>query len=264
MDWEVYALKYADRNSRTRTDSFIFDSHPQCTHRMDYFIWLLRSGEHVVLVDTGYDQMEAKKRSRPIRLLPNEVLAPFNIEPHQIQTIISTHLHYDHAGGLHLFPNATVHLQVAEMSYATGPCMCHAELRAPFTGNHIRTVIDRLYSDKLVFHDGDSDIMDGLSVHKIGGHSRGLQVVRVRTKSGYMVLASDASHYYENFIGNKLFPIVVDAEDMLKGFTRIRSLATNDALVVPGHDPLVMSYFPEGKAEFIRRLDHGPNQGCPL
>ncbi len=262
--WEVYAIKYADRPGRTRADSFMFDEHHDIAHDMDYFIWVLRKGEEVILVDTGYDAEEAQRRGRPIRMSPIEALAPLGIDPSQVQTIICTHLHYDHAGGLHLFPNATVHLQVAEMAYATGPCMCHGVLRAPFSKQHIAVAVDRLFSDKLVYHDGDEEVAEGVSVHCVGGHSRGLQVVRVQTQAGWMTLASDASHYYENFTDNKIFPIVVDLENMLSGFKRIQQLASHPKLVVPGHDPLVMSYYSEYKAAFVRRLDQGPNKNCPL
>ncbi len=262
--WEVYAINYAQRQGRTRADSFLFDDHSSSAHQMEYYIWVLKQGTDVILVDTGYDHEEAKKRGRPIRLSPVEALAPLSIHPEQVKSIICTHLHYDHAGGLHLFPNATVHLQQAEMTYATGPCMCHQVLRMPYSNNHIHSAIDKLYSDKLVFHTGDSTVTSGVSVHLVGGHSRGLQVVRVFTDSGWLVLASDASHYYENYLENKLFPIVVDAEDMLAGFSRIRNLCTHATLIVPGHDPLVLDYFPETYASFVRRLDKGVVDSCPL
>ena len=157
-----------------------------------------------------------------------------------------------------------MHLQVAEMVYATGPCMCHGLLRMPFSKQHLSTVIDKLYSDKLVFHEGDDVIAEGVSVHRVGGHSRGLQVVRVHTESGWLVLASDASHFYENYLENKVFPIVVDVEDALKSFSVIQSLASEKRLVVPGHDPLVNQYFPSFKETFIRRLDKGPTEKCSI
>lgn len=262
--WEVYAIKYADRNARTRSDSFLFDDKHTDAHAMDYYLWVLKQGEDIIVVDTGYDHEEAQKRGRPIRITPLEALAPLEIHPEQVKTVVCTHLHYDHAGGLQYFPNATVHLQAAEMTYATGPCMCHSVLRMPYSGNHIASAINKLYSDKLVFHTGDSELVSGVSLHHIGGHSRGLQVVRVFTDSGWLVLASDASHYYESYLSKRLFPIVVDAEDMLKGYSRIQQLASRADLIVPGHDPLVMEYFPESHSPFIRRLDKGVIGSCPL
>ncbi len=257
-EWEIHAVKYADRNARTRADSFIFDDNHDAPHPMDYYMWVLRCGKDVILVDTGYDQQEADARSRPIRQDPREALAPLGMLPEAVSDIIVTHLHYDHAGGLALFPNAHLHLQAAEMAYATGPCMCHDVLRMPFTAGHVSEAIMRLYQGKLTFYDGDHEIRDGISVHCLGGHSRGLQAVRVRTKAGWIVLASDASHYYENFMLRKPFPIVVDMQDMLDGFDRLYQLASKPELIVPGHDPLVREIFAVGNAPHISRLDGGP------
>lgn len=261
--WEVHAVKYADRNARTRKDSFLFDDNHDQPHDMDYFIWVLRQRDEVVLVDTGYDQEEADRRGRPIRQHPAEALAPLGIAPENVSTIIVTHLHYDHAGGLRYFPNATIHIQAAEMAYATGPCMCHGTLKAPFTADHICEAVQRLYSGRVVFHDGEGEVREGITVHHTGGHSRGLQVVRVLTESGWLCLASDASHYYENFLTAKPFPIVVDLEDMLEGFKTIRRLASSDELVIPGHDPMVRDLFPCAGPENIFRLDRGPLKVLP-
>ncbi|MBW4708971.1 N-acyl homoserine lactonase family protein [Roseobacter sp. YSTF-M11] len=259
-DWHVFAVKYADRNTRTRRDSFIFDDNHDAPHPMDYFMWVLRRGEEVILVDTGYDAAEATMRDRPIRQDPALSLAPLGLKPEDIATVIVTHLHYDHAGGLHLFPNAKLHVQAAEMAYATGPCMCHDTLRMPFTAGHICEAVKRLYAGQVIFHDGDAEVAEGVTVHCIGGHSRGLQCVRVRTKAGWMVLASDAAHYYENLFARKPFPIVVDLQNMLDGFDTLERLASRKTLIVPGHDPLVTKAYPKATADHIWRLDHGPDQ----
>ena len=256
--WTVHAVKYADRDNRTRADSFIFDDNHDARHAMDYFMWVLRSGDQTILVDTGYDQAEATARDRAILMDPHEALAPLGLRPEDITTLIVTHLHYDHAGGLHLFPNATLHMQAAEMAYATGPCMCHDTLKMPFTAGHVCEAVKRLYSGKLVFYDGDGQIADGVTVHCIGGHSRGLQAVRVRTDAGWLVLASDATHFYENLRLRKPFPIVVDLQNMLDGFLTLERLASHPDLIVPGHDPIVRQVFPQDIAPHISRLDKGP------
>jgi glyoxylase-like metal-dependent hydrolase (beta-lactamase superfamily II) len=258
-EWQVHAIKYADRERRTRGDSFIFDDNHDAPHPMDYFMWLLRRGDQVILVDTGYDDAEARVRGRPIRLDPVAALGPFGLRPEDISDVIVTHLHYDHAGGLHLFPNAQLHMQAAEMAYATGPCMCHDVLRLPFSAGHVCEAVKRLYSGKLRFYAGDGEVAEGVTVHCIGGHSRGLQAVRVRTAAGWMVLASDAAHFYENLWARKPFPIVVDLQDMLDGFGRLEALASAPELIIPGHDPLVRAHFPRDLADHICRLDRGPN-----
>ncbi|MCK7615134.1 N-acyl homoserine lactonase family protein [Roseibium sediminicola] len=259
--WEVFAVKYADRNARTRKDSFLFDDNHDQPHDMDYFLWVLRQRDEIVLVDTGYDMEEGERRGRPVRLNPAEALAPLGLSPDDITTVIVTHLHYDHAGGLKHFPNATIHLQAAEMAYATGPCMCHGTLNAPFTADHVCEAVQRLYSGRVVFHEGGGEVREGVTVHRTGGHSKGLQVVRVLTEAGWLCLASDASHYYENFLEAKPFPIVVDLDDMLRGFKTIQALASSKDLVVPGHDPLVRQLFPVHGPDHIVRLDRGPLKG---
>jgi len=256
--WEAFALKYAERNARTRADSFIFDDDHSSPHAMDYYIWVLKSGDETIVVDTGYDSAEAARRDRPILRDPAKSLETMGVRPEDVTTVIITHLHYDHAGGLDRYPNANFHLQQSEMEYATGPCMCSGVLQMPFTVDHVCEMLRKVYSGRVIFHDGDGLVADGVTVHRVGGHSRGLQAVRVKTSSGYLCLASDASHYYENFLLQKPFPIVVDLEDMLSGFDVIQNLASQTSLVIPGHDPIVKEAFPEfGSSGFIWRLDQG-------
>lgn len=242
--WEIYALKYAERNTRTRADSFMMDPHHDQQHDMDYYIWVLKNGHRSILVDTGYDNAESARRARPILTQPSQMLADFGLPPTTIDTIILTHLHYDHAGSLGAFSNATLHVQESEMAYATGPCMCHDHLRMPFTGDHICDVVRSLYAGRVHFASGTQTVAPGVEVHLIGGHSRGLQCVRVNTARGWVVLASDAAHYYENYETKKPFPIVVDMQAMLDGFQTLQQLATTPNHIIPGHDPKVRALYP--------------------
>jgi len=260
--WEVYALKYATRaGGRVRADSFLFDDHAT-PHAIDYYLWLLRSEGRDIVVDTGYDAGEGAWRDRPILRDPAACLADLGVDAGAIDTVILTHLHYDHAGGLSRFPAANFHLQAAEMAFATGPCMCAPALNHSFTAEHVCEAVRHVYSGRVVFHVGDGIVAPGIEVAAVGGHSRGLQAVRVRTARGWMVLASDASHFYENWRAGKLFPIVVDAEAMVAGFRRLPELASAPELVIPGHDPAVRDFFPcvagapEGAC--VHRLDVGP------
>lgn len=261
--WQVHAVKYAGHDDRTRRQNFISDDSHDQPQPLDYFLWLLRRDGEVILVDTGFDSAEGVLRGRPVDCDPAAALAPFGLTAADITTVIVTHLHYDHAGGLHLFPNARLHLQAAEMAYATGPCMCHGILRQTYTAEHVCEAVRRVFQGRVTFHDGDGEVAEGVTVHKIGGHSRGMQAVRVRTEAGWLVLASDAAHYYENLFTGKPFPIVVDLADMLAGFATLERMASSRRLIVPGHDPLVRQYFPRDLADSIVRLDRGPAAPFP-
>lgn len=261
---EVYALKYAERNARRRGDSFLFDDDHATPHPMDYYLWVIRNAGRAIVVDTGYDAAEGARRGRPILRDPVACLADFGIEAETVETVVITHLHYDHAGALDRFPNAIFHLQASEVRFATGPCMCHDAMRMPYTADHVCAMIRKVYSGRVAFHDGDAALGPGIEIVAIGGHSRGLQAVRVKTQVGWMLLASDASHYYENYLAAKLFPIVADTEAMLEGFARLPRLVSAPQLVVPGHDPLVRRLYPRvaGAAigAAIHRLDVGPTE----
>ena len=257
--WDVYCVKYAERNNRTRSDSFVFDDHPAQPHGIDYFVWVLDNGQRKIVVDTGYDATEGSRRDRPILRDPAQAIAAIGVDAQTVDTVIITHLHYDHAGGLDRYPSATFHLQSAEMAYATGPCMCHGVLQMPFTADHVCEMVRHVYSGRVVFHDGSGQVAPGVRVHCVGGHSRGLQIVEVDTQHGPLCLASDASHYYENMLHRKPFPIVVDVEAMLTGFDTMLSMTSDWGRVIPGHDPLVKEFFPQcDQVDFAWRLDKGP------
>ena len=144
--YEVYAVRYAARDNRTRGESFIFDDDHQSAHPMDYSVWVIRNKARTILVNTGYDGAEATARDRPILIDSADALADIDIRSDDLYSIIITHLHYDHAGGLGRFPQAHLHMQAAEMAYATGPCMCHGALRDPFTAEHVCETVRRLYA----------------------------------------------------------------------------------------------------------------------
>jgi glyoxylase-like metal-dependent hydrolase (beta-lactamase superfamily II) len=170
-------------------------------------------------------------------------------------------LHYDHCGNRDLFAGSRFHLQDREMAYATGRCMCHRQLRAAFDARDVAKMVERVFDGRVMFHDGDEQLAPGIILHRIGGHTDGLQVVRVHTRRGWLVLASDASHLYANMEQGRSFPIVYNVGDMYEGHRTCYGLADRPENVIPGHDPLVMSRFPSpapALAGKVVRLDADP------
>jgi glyoxylase-like metal-dependent hydrolase (beta-lactamase superfamily II) len=118
-----------------------------------------------------------------------------------------------------------------------------------------------VYSGRVRFHDGDVELFPGISLHRVGGHTGGLQVVRVATERGPLVLASDAFHFSENRKRRAPFPLVYHVGEMLDGFIRCEELAEGrEDLLVAGHDPEVCRRWPELIPGFpdIVRLDLEP------
>ena len=261
--YDVFAIRYGRKNDRYRHENFIStDPHDQSLMPLDYYVWAIVNHNRSIVVDTGFDHAEGQRRNRQIMRLPSEGLALLGVDTRQVQDVIITHLHYDHAGTLDDFPQATFHLQDLEMAYATGRFMCHEPLRHAYSAGHVKNMVDKVFNGQVAFHDGDAEIAPGVSVHHIGGHTRGLQCVRVHTQRGWIVLASDASHYYENMSATAPFPIVYHLGDMIEGYAKMRTLADSEQHVIPGHDPLVMHYYPAASHEMrdiVVRLDVAPN-----
>jgi len=122
--------------------------------------------------------------------------------------------------------------------------MCHDVLKRPFEVDDVISATRLLFAGQLEFHDGDSQLADGVTLHHLGGHTHGLQVVRVRTQRGWVVLASDAAHYWSNIRNRSPFPIVADVVRMLEAYQKVEVLADGPFHVIPGHDPLVRDVFP--------------------
>jgi glyoxylase-like metal-dependent hydrolase (beta-lactamase superfamily II) len=243
--YEIYAIRYAHMAQRTRRDNFIVPADPHDEAMpMDFFVWLLKSPTRSILVDTGFSAETAKKRGRDWQRCPIEAVRALGTDPAAIDDVIITHLHYDHAGNLPKLPNARFHIQDAEVDYATGRCMCHAQMRHAYSVDDVVELVRKVYADRVVFHDGDAEIAPGVSVMLMGGHTKGLQSVRVRTARGTVVLASDASHYYDNMAERRPFPIVFNVADMLEGHLRLYREADSPDHVVPGHDPQVLRRYP--------------------
>ncbi len=146
-----------------------------------------------------------------------------------------------------LQPSAAYHLQEREMRYCTGRAMCHRALRSSFEPEDVAAMVERLFAGKLRFHDGEEEVAPGLSVHFIGGHTMGLQSLRVATRRGFLVLASDAAHFYANFEQQRPYATVCDVGAMLDGHRTLLKLASSPQHVIPGHDPLVMARYPAAR-----------------
>jgi glyoxylase-like metal-dependent hydrolase (beta-lactamase superfamily II) len=257
MTYEVYAIKYA-HHQRRASENFIGGDAHDGPMPLDYFVWLLRGAGRELVVDTGFSAAVAARRGREHLRCPSAGLRLLGTEAAAVKDVVITHLHYDHVGNFEVFPAATLHLQELEMRYATGRYMCHECFRGAFDVEDVVGMVRRVYEGRVQFHAGDAQIAPGVSLHLIGGHTMGLQVVRVETRRGPLVLASDASHFYANMEEVRPFPIVWSVAEMVDGYGRLRALAASREHIIPGHDPLVMQRYPAPARELegiVARLD---------
>jgi len=256
---QVFALKYA-HHPRRASENFL-DGRPLDAHDgpmpLDYFVWLVRGPSGDIVVDTGFSAPVAARRGRLHLRCPSEALRGLAAEAKAVRDVVITHLHYDHVGNFDLFPAASFHVQDLEMQYATSRHMAEPRHAMAFDVEDVVGMVRSLYAGRVRFHAGDAELFPGISVHLIGGHTMGLQVVRVHTRRGWIVLASDATHYYANLERERPYPIVWSVPDMLAGYRRVRELADSADHIIPGHDPLVLERYPacDGLEGIAARLD---------
>ncbi|MFH1603282.1 MAG: N-acyl homoserine lactonase family protein [Pseudomonadota bacterium] len=259
-EYEVFAIRYATRDAM-RSNHFIGGDPHDAPMAMDYYVWLVRNASQTFVVDTGFGAAVAAKRGRTLLRTPAEGLALLGVDAKEVKDVIITHLHYDHVGTFDNFPTAQFHLQDAEMAYATGRYMRHKQFNHGYEVDEVVGMVRLVYKDRVSFYAGSADLAPGLSIHHIGGHTNGVQCVRVYTRRGWVVLASDTSHYYEHFEMNRVFTTMFNVGAAIDGYATLRRLAASPRHIVPGHDPLVMQRYPAVSAALdgiAVRLDVDP------
>jgi glyoxylase-like metal-dependent hydrolase (beta-lactamase superfamily II) len=199
--------------------------------------WYIQGQGHHILVDTGgHDPAEGQLHppySRNPDQAPVARLAALGVRPEDIDILILTHLHWDHAANIHLFPRARVLVQREELRYAAAPLAPHRwayEAYPPLA----------FASDRYEVIDGDAKIVEGVSVHLTPGHSPGLQGVAVRASGAVYFIASDNVPLAEMWNAREQYgaphwpnAIHVDLEAYFKSLRRIEDLGE---VVLPSHD----------------------------
>ncbi len=247
--FEVFAVKYA---THARNADLNFKDPPDIHDGpmpIDFFVWLARSDRRTIVIDTGFNAATAEARGRTFLRCPTEGLAMLDVDASDIEDVIITHMHYDHIGNFDLFPNTRFHLQDREMAFATGRQMRHKPFRNSMNIENVVGMVRQVYAGRVEFHDGDAALAPGFTLHHIGGHTAGMQSVRVFTKRGWVVLASDACHLYANMERVNPYPVIYRLDDMLEGYETLKRLADSPGHIVPGHDPLVMERYPAPSPE---------------
>ena len=257
--YEILALRYGIFDGRLQFQNYMIPDDHAAPDPLDFFVFSIRGDGRTVVMDTGFNPASGRRRGREMLCTPDQALRNAGIEPANVKDVVLTHMHWDHAGGMEYFPNAQFHIQAEEMAYCTGPCMCQPFLRRPFDVEDVQSAVRALYADRLTVHQGDVDLAPGISLHLIGGHSGGIQSLRVHTARGWVVLAGDAAHLWGNIRKRNPFPVVVDVARMLRGFETLNALSDGPDHVIPGHDPLILKRFParDGNPEIVR-LDLPP------
>jgi glyoxylase-like metal-dependent hydrolase (beta-lactamase superfamily II) len=245
--YEVAAIRFGTRMTSKRECYYRWDSYgePDAPLRMDYFFWLLRNGDRTIVVDTGFAPDVGGRRGRETLCAPTDALRRLGVEPESVETLVLTHLHYDHTGSVDAFPNAQLVVPRSELEFWSGPEARHPQFAAIIEPAEIDVIVAAQREGRVRLLDEDGEIAPGVSALVVGGHSPGQLVLTIDGAGGPVVLASDAVHYYEELELERPFEILVDLREMYAAYATVRGLAAEaGAALLVGHDPEVMNRFP--------------------
>ncbi len=245
--FDVYAVRFATI-ANFPVSSLI--SGADRSRRLDIAmtVWVLKGvNGRVALVDAGFhrDQYFTAFAVKDF-VLPSEAIAPLGIKPEEVTDIFLSHMHWDHAGGIDLFPAARVWVQQDEFEYYTGEAWQSKNTHGGIDADDVLEMVKRNTMGRVTLVRGEDETsISGIGFHVGGKHTWQSQFVSVQTRAGStVVLASDNVYLYENLDTHKPIAQTLNADSNLRTQDRMRSLASALKLVVPGHDPAVFDRFP--------------------
>jgi glyoxylase-like metal-dependent hydrolase (beta-lactamase superfamily II) len=238
--YQVFAVRYATI-PQFPVSSLVQGAEEGRKLDIAMMVWVVRGGKHVILVDSGFYRPDLIKNWKPVDYVrPDEAVKRAGVRPEEVTDVILTHAHWDHADGADLFPNATIWIQKDEYEYY----LTRAG-KAGVTVDDINALTHAKDAKRLQLVDGDREILPGVSVYTGGRHTYASQYVGVTTKDGPVILASDNVYLYENIEKHAPIAQTFDAKSNLAAQDRMKTIVHDVGLIVPGHDPAVMTRFPK-------------------
>jgi glyoxylase-like metal-dependent hydrolase (beta-lactamase superfamily II) len=246
--YEIYALSYGVYPAFP-VSGLVTGANKDRRLDLQMMIWLLKgaNGKNI-LVDTGcYHENVVKGKGIQNLIKASDAIAKLGLAAGDITDVILTHMHWDHADGMDLFPKAKIWIQKDEYTYYTGAAWQAGGKHGGIETENVLTIVKLNTQNRVNLVDGDDrEIIDGIRVYTGGRHTFASQYVSVRTASGaIVVIASDNMYLYENLEKHAPIAQTFDADSNLKAQDRMKQIASRPDLIVPGHDPQVFVKFPK-------------------
>ncbi len=245
-NYEVYAIRYGELPG-FRVADLVQGGDPSQKLDIAMMVWLIRGNGHNILVDTGFYR-EHLFKDWNVRgfVRTSEAIGKLGLKPEDVTDIVLTHMHWDHAGSLDLFPKAKIWIQKDEYTYYTGEAWQSRHAHGGIEPEDVLALVKANVAGRVGLVDGDAqEILPGIKCYIGGKHTWASQFVVVYTAQGTTVLASDNVYLYENLATHRPIAQALDAQSNLQAQDRMKQLASDVRLIVPGHDPAVFTRFPK-------------------
>jgi glyoxylase-like metal-dependent hydrolase (beta-lactamase superfamily II) len=244
--YEVFAVKYA-----TIPDFAVNQlvAGADAVRKLDIamLVWLIRGNGKTILFDAGFYREQFFKQWHVTDFVkPSDAIRRAGVNPEDVTDVIVSHLHWDHADGIDLFPKAKIWLQKDELEYYAGSAWQSRRTHGGIDPDDVLAAVKLNTQGRVGLVNGDAqEILPGIACFTGGKHTYASQFLTVATPAGTVVLASDNLYLYENLDKHAPIAATLDAESNLRAQDRMKQLASRPELIVPGHDPAVLKRFPE-------------------
>jgi glyoxylase-like metal-dependent hydrolase (beta-lactamase superfamily II) len=246
--YEVYAIRYATLPN-FQVSGLVAGADR--SRRMDIAmtVWLVEGNGHHILFDSGFYRDQFMKQWKPVDYVrPSEAVARMGLKSEDITDVIISHAHWDHADGVDLFPKARTWIQKDELEYYAGTAWQARGTHGGIDAEDVLALVKLNTEGRVGLVNGDAqEILPGITCYIGGKHTYASQFITVNTAVGTVVLASDNMYLYENLEKHAAIAQTRDAESNLRTQDRMKQLAADPRLIVPGHDPAVFAKFPNVK-----------------
>ena len=242
--YEVYAVRYATIPDFA-VSGLVAGAEPSRKMDIAMMVWLVRGGGKNILVDSGFYREQFFKQWKVTDFVrPDEAVRRAGVKPEQITDVIVTHMHWDHADGMDLFPNARIWLQKEELEYYAGSAWQSRRTHGGIDPDDVMAAVRLNMQGKVGLVNGDGqEILPGITCYTGGKHTYASQFVSVNTAGGTVVLASDNMYLWENLEKHVPIAQTLDPASNLRAQDRMKEMAGDAKRIVPGHDPAVMTRY---------------------
>jgi len=254
-EYSIQAIRYADSPGDSVADLVMGAPKDEKIDTI-FAVWLIRGGGRNILFDSGFHRQRwFKAWNIKNYLRPDEAVKLAGVKPEEITDIVISHAHWDHMGGIDLFPKATVWIQKEEFRYYTGAAWQPGGDHGGIDPEDVQELVRINTEGRLRLVDGDNiEIFPGIRTYTGARHTYASQYLRVEGNPPF-VLASDNSYLWRNLQERKASATFSGADHPanIKNQARMIELAGSVDRVIPGHDALQFQKYPtQGRIACIK------------